>query len=61
MSSEAIFQKSLQDLVKGIRSHKNDASLYISQAIAEIKAELKSTDQYMKAEAVSISRNILHY
>lgn len=47
-----MFQKNLQDLVKGIRSQKKDASAFISQAIAEIKLELKSTDPFVKAEAV---------
>lgn len=51
--SDPLFQKTLQDLVKGIRSHKKDPSAYISQAIAEIKTELKSIDPYLKAEAVS--------
>ncbi len=50
--SDPIFQSTLQDLVKGIRSHKKDLSLYISQQIADIKNELKSTDTYLKAEAV---------
>lgn len=51
---DPIFQKTLQDLVKGIRSHKKDpnVSTYISQAIVDIKNELKSTDPYIKAEAV---------
>ena len=52
-ASAIIFQKNLQDLVKGIRNHKRDLSLYISQAVAEIKTELKSTDLFSKAEAVS--------
>ena len=42
----------MPDLVKGIRAQKRDTSEYISQAIAEIKAELKSTDIFVKAEAV---------
>ncbi len=50
--SDPIFQNTLQDLVKGIRSHKKDPSIYISQQIADIKVELKSTDVYLKAEAV---------
>eukprot|EP01035_Chromulina_nebulosa_P016833 gene16833-22318_t len=51
-SSDPLFQKSLQDLVKGIRSNKKDPSSYISQAIAEIKNELKSTEAFTKTEAV---------
>eukprot|EP01031_Cornospumella_fuschlensis_P035652 gene35652-43241_t len=50
--SDPIFQKTLQDLVKGIRAHKRDTSTYISQAIAELKQELKSSDPFTKAEAV---------
>ena len=58
-SGDPIFQTTLQDLVKGVRAHKKDISLYISQKIAEIKYELKSTDTYIKAEAVSIYLVIL--
>jgi AP-3 complex subunit delta-1 len=50
--SDPIFQRNLQDLVKGIRNHKRDASSFISQAITEIKQELRSTDPFTKAEAV---------
>lgn len=50
--SDPIFQKSLQDLIKGIRSNKRDVGTYISHSIAEIKIELKSTDPFLKAEAV---------
>lgn len=51
--SDPIFQRSMQDLVKGIRSHKRDTSVFISEAIQEIKQELRSTDVFIKAEAVS--------
>ncbi|CAM9191853.1 unnamed protein product, partial [Chrysoparadoxa australica] len=47
-----MFEKSLQDLVKGIRTHKRDPSAFISQAIAEIKGELKSQDPFVKAQAI---------
>ena len=50
--SDGLFQKSLQDLIKGIRSARGDVSEYISKAIAESKTELKSTDTFMKAEAI---------
>lgn len=52
MTSDPIFQKTLQDLVKGIRSNKKDPSVFISQQIADIKIELRHTDPYSKAEAV---------
>jgi AP-3 complex subunit delta len=50
----ALFQKNLQDVVKGIRSHhkRGDPGGYISEAFAEIKTELRSTDVFVKAEAV---------
>ncbi|KAE9008816.1 AP-3 complex subunit delta-1 [Phytophthora rubi] len=47
-----MFEKNLQDLVKGIRSAKGDVSVYISQALQDIKAELRSTDPFVKAQAV---------
>lgn len=50
--TDPIFQNALQDLVRGIRTHKRDPTTFISQQIVEIKNELKSTDTYIKAEAV---------
>ena len=47
--------------MQGIRSHKKDPSVFISQAMADIKAELRQTDPFIKAEAVkavcSLDRN----
>jgi len=50
--SDPIFQKSLQDVIKGIRAHKRDSGVFISQLIADIKVELKATDPFVKAEAI---------
>lgn len=47
-----MFEKNLQDLVKGIRSTKGDVNVFISQMMQEIKTELKSTDQFVKAQAI---------
>uniref|UniRef100_A0A7S3Y2N8 AP-3 complex subunit delta n=1 Tax=Heterosigma akashiwo TaxID=2829 RepID=A0A7S3Y2N8_HETAK len=47
-----MFEKSLQDLVKGIRTHKRDPGPFISQAISEIKQELKSKDDFLKGQAI---------
>lgn len=52
MSDVPIFQTTLQDLIKGIRSNKKDSSSFISKEIADIKTELKCTDPFIKAEAV---------
>lgn len=48
------FQKSLTDLVRGIRNNKGNEATYISQCIQEIKAELKSEDK--KAKMVAIQK-----
>jgi hypothetical protein len=50
--SLAMFEKSLQDLVKGIRNIKGDVGPFISKAIAEIKDELKSRDILVKTQAL---------
>lgn len=50
--SDPIFQGTLQDMIKGIRSNKKDPSSFISKEIADIKTELRSTDPFLKAEAV---------
>jgi len=45
-------EKTLSDVVKGIRATKRDTGLYISQCIAETKNEVRSSDQYTKANAL---------
>ena len=47
-----MFEKTLTDVVRGIRSSKRDTGLYISQCIAEIKTEINSSDMYVKANAL---------
>ena len=47
-----MFEKSLTDIVKGIRASKRDTPLYISQCIAEIKTEINSSDMNVKANAL---------
>ncbi|CAF3775931.1 unnamed protein product [Adineta steineri] len=48
-----MFDKSLHDLVRGIRNHKDDESKYINEAIDEIKQELKQENMAVKANAVN--------
>lgn len=50
-----MFEKTLQDVVKGIRANKRDPSDYISATIAEIKVELRNSDAFVKAQAVSLA------
>ena len=52
--SSVAFQKTMQDLIKGMRSNKENTSEFISLCISEIKQEVTSTDPFTKAEAVSI-------
>ena len=47
-----MFEKTLSDVVKGIRASKRDTALYISQCIAEIKTEINSSDMFVKANAL---------
>lgn len=47
-----MFEKSLQDLVKGIRAANNESAAYIAKAIQEIKDELKSRDVTIKTQAL---------
>ncbi|XP_051893650.1 AP-3 complex subunit delta-1 isoform X4 [Pristis pectinata] len=51
-SIDRMFDKNLQDLVRGIRNHKDDEAKYISQCIDEIKQELKQDNIAVKANAV---------
>jgi AP-3 complex subunit delta-1 len=47
-----VFEKTLTDIVKGIRASKRDTAIYISSCIAEIKSEINSTDAHKKANAL---------
>ncbi len=47
-----VFEKTVTDVVKGIRASKRDTALYISSCIAEIKSEINSTDPHTKANAL---------
>ncbi|XP_024595829.1 AP-3 complex subunit delta-1 isoform X3 [Neophocaena asiaeorientalis asiaeorientalis] len=51
-SIDRMFDKNLQDLVRGIRNPKEDEAKYISQCIDEIKQELKQDNIAVKANAV---------
>eukprot|EP01064_Diplonema_japonicum_P009655 TRINITY_DN1712_c0_g2_i1.p1 TRINITY_DN1712_c0_g2~~TRINITY_DN1712_c0_g2_i1.p1 ORF type:complete len:1237 (+),score=417.36 TRINITY_DN1712_c0_g2_i1:40-3750(+) len=51
-ASTQLFQKSLPDLVKGIRKHKKNEQEFIQKSIQEIKDELKHRDIHVKVIAV---------
>ncbi|KOS14711.1 adaptor protein complex ap-3 delta subunit [Malassezia pachydermatis] len=48
-----MFEKSLSALIKGLRSHRGkDEAKYVASMLEEIRAEIKSADMDIKAEAV---------
>lgn len=47
-----MFEKTLQDVVRGIRKTKRDKPKFIQQCIDEIKAEISSADMFVKANAL---------
>lgn len=49
---ERLFDKNLNDLVRGIRNHKDDESKYIASCLEEIKQELRQHNTAVKANAV---------
>ncbi|CAI5442796.1 unnamed protein product [Caenorhabditis angaria] len=49
---DRIFDKSLTDLIRGIRNNKDNESRYIAQCMEEIKMELRQDSIYVKANAI---------
>lgn len=48
-----MFEKSLGDLIKGLRSHRGkDEAKYVANMLEEIRGEMKSADMDVKAEAI---------
>jgi AP-3 complex subunit delta-1 len=47
-----MWERTLQDLIRGLRANKNDESRFIAQAVDEIRREIKSKDMELKAGAV---------
>ncbi|EMD42246.1 hypothetical protein CERSUDRAFT_102602 [Gelatoporia subvermispora B] len=47
-----MWERTLQDLIRGLRANKKDESKFIAQAIDEIRQEVKSKDMELKAGAV---------
>nr|XP_039258298.1 AP-3 complex subunit delta-1-like isoform X2 [Styela clava] len=52
-SLDRMFDKNMQDLVRGIRNHKESESRYIAGCVEEIKSELKQDNAAIKANAVN--------
>lgn len=48
-----MFEKSLTDLIRGIRANKKNEQKYIAACLQEIRNEVKSNDLDVKATAVA--------
>lgn len=47
-----MWERTLQDLIRGLRANKADESKFIAKAIEEIRQEIKSDDMVLKSGAV---------
>lgn len=47
-----MFEKNLNELIKGIRAHKGSEAKYIESAVGECKKEIKNKDLEIKAQAI---------
>ncbi|KAJ7070698.1 adaptin N terminal region-domain-containing protein [Mycena amicta] len=47
-----MWERTLQDLIRGLRANKKDESKFIAKAVEEIRKEIKSDDMELKAGAV---------
>ena len=47
-----MWERTLQDLIRGLRANKKDESKFIAKAVDEIRQEIKSDDMELKAGAV---------
>ncbi|KAJ2668509.1 AP-3 complex subunit delta, partial [Coemansia sp. RSA 1285] len=54
-----MFEKSLTDLIQGLRANKRNESAYIQKSLEEIQSEVQSSDMYVKSAAVD-KLNYLH-
>lgn len=47
-----MFEKTLTDLIKGIRAHKGSEAKYIDASIGDCRKEIKGRDPEIKAQAI---------
>jgi len=47
-----MWERTLQDLVRGLRANKKDEAKFIAKAVDEIRNEIKTDDMELKAGAV---------
>ncbi|KAJ8508456.1 hypothetical protein ONZ45_g9263 [Pleurotus djamor] len=51
-SERGMWERTLQDLIRGLRANKKDESKFIAKAVDEIRTEIKGDDMELKAGAV---------
>lgn len=47
-----MWERTLQDLIRGLRANKKDEAKFIAQAVNEIRQEVRGKDMGLKAGAV---------
>lgn len=47
-----MWERTLQDLIRGLRANKKDEAKFIAKAVDEIRSEIRSDDMNLKAGAV---------
>ena len=47
-----MWERTLQDLIRGLRANKTDEAKFIAQAVDEIRREVRSKDMELKAGAI---------
>ena len=47
-----MWERTLQDLIRGLRANKKDEAKFIAQAVDEIRREIRGKDMELKAGAV---------
>jgi AP-3 complex subunit delta-1 len=47
-----MWERTLQDLIRGLRTNKHDEAKFINRAIDEIRTEARSKDMEVKAAAI---------
>jgi hypothetical protein len=47
-----MWERTLQDLIRGLRANKKDEAKFITKAVDEIRNEIRSKDMELKAGAV---------
>ena len=47
-----MWERTLQDLIRGLRANKKDEAKFIARAVDEIREEIRSKDMELKAGAI---------